>query len=220
MKVLDQSGFNEWAKTYNSSVQESNNDNTYPFAGYETMIAYLESEIPEDSSVLDIGIGTGYLAKKLADKNCKITGVDFSEEMLQKAKENVPNIKTIKHDLNNGIPELTDSYDVIMSTYAFHHFDLEHKVALIHELMHTLKRGQRIFIGDISFERRLQFLQARDKFLDRWDNDEKYFVYDEIKDYLQAFQPTYIRVSFCAGVLVLTKPIVNEEDSSDIEISL
>ena len=34
-------------------------------------------------SVLDAGCGTGYLSRKLADKGALVTGIDFSEKMIE-----------------------------------------------------------------------------------------------------------------------------------------
>lgn len=49
--------------------------------------------------VLDLGCGSGILAKKLVSKGYSVTGVDFSQEMLKIAKENVPSAKFIKSSL-------------------------------------------------------------------------------------------------------------------------
>ena len=41
--------------------------------------------------IIDVGIGTGLLSLKLAEAGCQIFGVDFSKEMIRKAKNKIPN---------------------------------------------------------------------------------------------------------------------------------
>lgn len=49
---------------------------------------------PRDSEVLDVGTGTGDLAKTLLDRGCRVIGIDFSERMIEAAREKM------KHSLN------------------------------------------------------------------------------------------------------------------------
>ncbi|MBU0975411.1 methyltransferase domain-containing protein [Patescibacteria group bacterium] len=56
----------------------------------------------KELDVLDIGCGTGRLSRALA-KHCKqVTGIDISDEMLKKAKEDNADINNIKFVLTNG----------------------------------------------------------------------------------------------------------------------
>ncbi|BCD90149.1 hypothetical protein fh0823_02880 [Francisella halioticida] len=43
--------------------------------------------------MLDLGCGTGDLTNEIKNKGVKIIGVDLSENMLKKAKENYPDIE-------------------------------------------------------------------------------------------------------------------------------
>lgn len=43
-------------------------------------------------NVLDAGCGTGYLSKKLCDRGARITGIDFSERMIEIARSRYPEI--------------------------------------------------------------------------------------------------------------------------------
>ena len=48
--------------------------------------------------------------------------------------------------------------------------------------------------------------QCRDRFLDYWDDEEIYFVFDEIKESLAGRNIDFMAVSFCAGIIRIQKP--------------
>lgn len=64
-----------------------------------------------DSTLLDVGCGTGYFTKAFASLNLKCTGLDYSEVALQKAKELFPDIPFIQ--MNGFEPHLDKQFDVI-----------------------------------------------------------------------------------------------------------
>ena len=104
--MLDSRGFDLWADGYDRSVDISDEDNTYPFAGYKKVLAGIYDAIRKGKGkrVLDIGFGTGILAGKLYENGYDITGIDFSERMIQIAKEKMPSARLIQHDFSKGLP--------------------------------------------------------------------------------------------------------------------
>ena len=72
---------------------------------------------------MDIGIGTGTLSYKLYSKGMKITGLDFSNEILRISRKKMPNAKLYFVDINNGIPDIisNERYDFIIFSYTLHH---------------------------------------------------------------------------------------------------
>ena len=78
--MLDNKGFDLWADGYDKSVGISDEDNTYPFAGYKEILGSIYKTIMKKSNpaVLDIGFGTGTLTAKLYENGCEIFGQDFS----------------------------------------------------------------------------------------------------------------------------------------------
>lgn len=69
----DNKGFDLWADNYDKTVGISDNDNTYPFAGYKKILNAIYNYVLKSSSknILDIGFGTGTLTTKLYEKGCK-----------------------------------------------------------------------------------------------------------------------------------------------------
>lgn len=82
--MLDKFGFDLWAQDYDKTVEISDSENTYPFAGYKEVLAYIYNAVRtmRAKKVLDIGFGTAILSKKLYDDGLEIHGQDFSKNML------------------------------------------------------------------------------------------------------------------------------------------
>ena len=59
--MLDQRGFDLWANDYDKAVGISDEEKTYPFAGYKDVLGRIFQIImkKQNAAVLDIGFGTG-----------------------------------------------------------------------------------------------------------------------------------------------------------------
>ncbi|MFJ6210287.1 class I SAM-dependent methyltransferase [Lysinibacillus sp. NPDC092081] len=207
--MLNQQGFNLWADGYDKTVQLSEESNQYPFAGYKEVLNTIFNEVMSipKSTVLDIGFGTGVLTAKLYDNGHMINGFDFSSKMMEIAKEKMPEANLLEWDLSKGLPAalLHQKYDAIISTYALHHFTDEMKVQYITALLQQLTPAGKILIGDIAFESRAQLEACRQESIDYWDDDEFYFVHEEISSVLKGVcQLEFYPISHCGGVFVLS----------------
>ncbi len=201
--MLDNKGFDLWADNYDKIVEKSDNDNTYPFAGYKKILNKIYNCVLESSSknILDIGFGTGTLVTKLYEKGCNIYGQDFSDEMIKLAKNKMPNSKLVKGDFSKGIAEelKEQKYDVIIATYSLHHLTDIDKVKNIKQLIGLLNENGIIYIGDIAFSTRKELEKCKKKYEEHWDNEDIYFVYDEIKK--EFANSEFIKYSECAGII-------------------
>ena len=90
--MLDKKGFDLWADGYDVSVGLSDEKNTYPFAGYKTVLNSIYRAVlaKPKATVLDIGFGTGTLTAKLYEQGCTIYGQDFSARMIELAAAKMP----------------------------------------------------------------------------------------------------------------------------------
>ena len=70
--MLDNKGFDLWADGYDKTVGVSDEENTYPFAGYKDVLGTIYKTIMKKANavVLDIGFGTGTLTTKLYENGC------------------------------------------------------------------------------------------------------------------------------------------------------
>lgn len=206
--MLNKQGFDLWAGQYDKTVQLSEENNQYPFAGYKEILNTIYNEISEreNSEVLDIGFGTGILASQLYENGHPIDGIDFSSEMIAIAKAKMPEANLLEWDITEGLPnELAGrKYDAIVSTYALHHLSDEQKVDFLKNLRPLLKAEGKIYIGDIAFQTRADLEKCRKDSEGYWDESEHYFVYEEIKNSLEnLFHCEFYPLSHCGGVIVL-----------------
>lgn len=208
--MLSKQGFDLWANDYDRTVQMSEENNEYPFAGYKEILNLIFNEAmqKEGSTVLDIGFGTGILAAKLYKHGHQIDGVDFSEEMIAIAQEKMPKARLLQADITEGLPApiAGSRYDTIISTYALHHLTDAEKTAFINTLLMHLKPDGKIYIGDIAFRTRADLAQCRLDSIKYWDEDEFYFAYDEFAEAIEGLCTSEFHpVSHCGGVIVLSK---------------
>ena len=205
--MLNKEGFNAWADGYDRSTARSDADGSYPFAGYNEILTEIRRRVLSRGAkdVLDIGFGTGVLTAMLYEHGCRIYGQDFSESMIALAQEKMLEATLVCGDFTQGLASaLTQHrYDAIIATYSLHHLTDTGKVTFIQSLLPLLREGGTIYIGDVAFATRAELEVCRAQSGTRWDKDEIYFVYDELKKAFPAM--TFDRFSPCSGILSLRK---------------
>lgn len=205
--MLDNVDFDLWADGYDKSVGISYEENTYPFAGYKEILGIIYQSVMEKShpNVLDIGFGTGTLTTRLYEQGCNIYGQDFSSRMIELASKKMPDATLYQWDFTKGLiePLCHQQYDYIVATYSLHHITDEQKVTFLHSLRGLLKENGKILIGDVAFETREQLEQCRKKAGDEWDDEEFYFVANELKEFFSDL--SFTQISYCAGILTLAR---------------
>ncbi len=204
---LDKDIFNKWADNYDKSVE---GEETFPFAGYHKIQTMVKTMVlaGAGTKILDLGVGTGLGSVEFYKQGAEITGVDFSDNMLEKAREKMPEARLIKHDFSKSFPppELREEkFDYIILSYALHHLPDWKKVEFLGELKEFLKPGGRIVVADVAFADRKTMQKARKKAGDRWDSSEHYPIIEDIAFSLEqkGFSLTFFQISFCAGILQL-----------------
>ncbi|MGN0517836.1 MAG: class I SAM-dependent methyltransferase [Acutalibacteraceae bacterium] len=205
--MLNSNGFDLWANNYDIAVGLSDDDGTYPFAGYKDVLNTIYNSVMSASGnvILDIGFGTGTLSAKLYEQGYMIYGQDFSEKMIEIAQQKMPNAKLYQGDFTNGLTDELkhNKYDAIIATYSIHHLTDAQKIAFIESLLPLLNEGGCIYFGDVAFQTRSQLEMCKTQAGDEWDDDEIYFVFDEINKSFPDMK--FERISHCAGVLTIRK---------------
>lgn len=205
--MLDNKGFDLWADGYDKMVGLSDEENNYPFAGYKEILAKIYQIVLEkrNARILDIGFGTGTLTTRLYEQGCEVWGQDFSDRMLELANVKMPKAHLFQGDFSQKLvePILCNSYDFIIATYSLHHLTDDNKVKLIKSLINLLTENGIILIGDVAFATREDLVRCRNDAGEEWDDDEIYFVFDEMKKVFHNIE--FSQISFCSGLLTLSR---------------
>jgi demethylmenaquinone methyltransferase/2-methoxy-6-polyprenyl-1,4-benzoquinol methylase len=87
----------------------------------ETLAEYLK--LASGQSVLEVGCGTGQITGWLADKVApgSVTAIDFSSEMLARAKSKNINANFMQMDICSPVPSL-GLFDLVLCFHSFPHF--------------------------------------------------------------------------------------------------
>ncbi|MEN8240774.1 MAG: methyltransferase domain-containing protein [Chloroflexota bacterium] len=198
--------FDQWAKTYDQSVHSANE---FPFDGYERLLDRIVDLSGHQSGmkVLDLGTGTGNLAERFVPMKASIWGLDFSNDMLVKAREKMPGAHFAQVDLFGAWPdEFEQKFDRIVSSYVFHEFELAEKIDLIQRLAkNNIVPGGYFILGDISFPTKASEQKARELIGNQWDEDEYYWVAEEDIRACEekGFEVKYEQISSCGGIFII-----------------
>ena len=201
--MLDEKSFDLWADDYDKMVGVSEEDNSYPFAGYKEVLGAIFQEVApkKNAKVLDVGFGTGTLTTKLYECGCDVYGQDFSQKMIELAGRKMKNAHLYQGDFSKGlVKELTEQrFDYVIGTYSLHHLTDEEKIPFIRSLLERLNEGGKLLIGDVAFETQDDMEKCKLEAGDEWDEDENYFVAEELRKLFDGVK--FTPKSHCAGVI-------------------
>lgn len=105
------------------------------------------AQLASEDRVLDVGCGTGILARKAADcvaSEKQITGLDLNEGMLTVARRLRPQLDW-HHGNAIALPFADASYDVVMSQFALMYFS--DRTAALREMLRVLRPEGRLAIA-------------------------------------------------------------------------
>ncbi|MBN2286650.1 MAG: class I SAM-dependent methyltransferase [Tissierellales bacterium] len=105
-------------------------------------------------AILDVGCGTGQTLREIAaffpNLQMTLTGIDYSEKMIETAKTKTlinSRIKYIHMDVDQ-IKDLKENYDIIICTHSFPYYKNQQKV--MWDMMELLKSNGRLFLAHAS----------------------------------------------------------------------
>jgi len=116
-------------------------------------LAWMLADLPmsADSSVLDVATGTGEFARALAPHVAGVIGLDATDAMMERGKafireRGIENIE-FRRGIVEDLPFADESFDIVASRYAFHHFADPKPV--LSEMARVCKRGGHVIVVDI-----------------------------------------------------------------------
>ena len=175
--------FDEWALSYDADLAHERG----PLLGYAHSLTAIDSAIPTVTGLrlLDIGIGSGAVARRFAERGAHITGIDISEKMLDLCREQNPDF-----ELHQGtftvIPAPDAVFDGIVSGFAFHETPLPKREAACREMARVLKPGGYLCLLDIIFASPTAMQEARQLIGRLWDDSEDYAIVGELDTLVRA----------------------------------
>ncbi len=121
---------------------------------YNILIESIPFRSDDSIEILDIGCGTGTLAKILKENfpNAKVTCLDFSKNMIKLAQQKLfkykNDINFLVSDFNNISP--SKKYDVVISSFALHHIPTdEEKIQLYKNIFSLLNMNGTFLNADL-----------------------------------------------------------------------
>jgi putative AdoMet-dependent methyltransferase len=203
-----QQQFDHWASSYDKDVKQ---DGGFPFEGYDRVLDRVIAlvAIEPGMEVLELGPGTGNLTARLVAAGAAVWALDFSAEMLARARQKVPTARYTQAGLLDDYPpDFHRPFARVVSTYTFHELPLADKLTLLRRLAgDCLQPDCLIVIGDVGFPNAAARDAVRDAAGDAWD-EEYYWIMDEAGPALRAagFAVQYEQHSSCGLTLVIKRP--------------
>jgi SAM-dependent methyltransferase len=116
----------------------------------DKLFGQIQNLIDSDSSVIDIGCGTGRLEFALASKCKSVLGIDLSVRNIERAQLRLqlrPNekISFLHNNIQEIIAKRQSHFDYAILTYVIHEVDEEERINLLKEIAQV---ADKIIIGD------------------------------------------------------------------------
>ncbi len=123
--------------------------NFFQNAILERTLGEVCSNLKGESSILDLGCGTGYLSKGLLSRGYRVTGLDLSQEMIQAFEDSLPlslkpKLRLIVEDIEEFLSKNQERYDLIVLSAILHHlFDYE---SVLRKICAKLVSGKKLLV--------------------------------------------------------------------------
>jgi ubiquinone/menaquinone biosynthesis C-methylase UbiE len=141
MTMSIQNAYNEWSQTYDTDRNLTRD--------LDQQIMKEELADLHFKSILEIGCGTGKNTAFLAQIGERVHALDFSEGMIEKAREKVraENVRFAKADLTQRWPCEEQAYDLIVCNLVLEH--IEDLSFIFSEAVRVLVEGGKFFVNEL-----------------------------------------------------------------------
>lgn len=183
--------FDAWAASYDDTVHGGDLEYREVFRNYEMILQKISD--CADGHVIEFGVGTGNLTKKLLENGLEVVGIEPSKNMRKIFRGKLPNAKIMNGNFLS-FPSPDKKVDSIVSSYAFHHLTDSEKEQAIKLYTRILATRGKIIFGDTIFENKetqeKAYLQAKNKGYHRLAKDlqtEYYTTIPQMKQILDKY---------------------------------
>ena len=113
---------------------------------HRTLLA--QAGIRDGHHVLEIGCGTGNLLRSARRPTIELVGLDPDPLALRRAHKKLPGVEIVQ-GYSQRMPFPAESFDIVLSSFMFHHLDPEAQTATASELRRTLRPRGAVHIADV-----------------------------------------------------------------------
>lgn len=151
--ITAEAGYQRWAASYDAVEN--------PTRDLDAKVLRRVLTSLEAGHVVELGCGTGKNTAWLAERYPRVTALDLSEAMLDKARARVPHghVAFLRHDLRDPLP--LDDASAELATFDLVLEHIETTAPLFVEAARVLRPGGRLFLCEYHPYRQLEGRQAR-----------------------------------------------------------
>lgn len=174
--------------TYNRIAKDwtkDHRDDTWWVEGTDKFVSYLNV----GDTVLDVGCGAGTKSKYLAGKGLQVTGIDFSEEMIKLASQQVPTGKFFVMDIKD-LSGLKNIFSGILAQAVLLHIPKKEVRHVLEQLKDKLNQGGYLYIAvkELKPGGKEEEIVVKNDYGYEYAMFFSYFTLDEIKEHLKNLQ--------------------------------
>jgi SAM-dependent methyltransferase len=171
------STYNKIAKDW---MQDHHGD-TWWVEGTDKYLSFFDS----NASILDVGCGAGEKSKYLVKKGFRVTGIDFSEEMIALAKQQVPAGKFFVKDIKQSL-RLEETFDGVFAQAVLLHISKKEVIGVIKNIIKPLKTGGYFYVAvkELRSGKPDEEIVKENDYGYDYERFFSYFTLEEIKGYV------------------------------------
>lgn len=131
--------------TYNLIAEDWHKDHQQDEWWIEGTDTFISLFAP-DSKILDVGCAGGFKSKYLTDHGLQVTGIDFSEKLIEIAKRELPEATFLVMDMQN-VQELPQEFDGIFAQASLLHIPRADIKKVLQGLLSKLKPDGYLYVA-------------------------------------------------------------------------
>lgn len=182
----------------------------------ETKAAFDLFKPQSEEKILDIGCGTGNFTIKLAQKGCKVTGIDISSPMLEKAVEKAEKLNLDINFKKEDAVQLNfaaNSFDGVISMTAIEF--IEDLKKAFDEMKRVVKPAGKILLGSIRGNS--DWSRLYKKRAQRKDSVFSHAIFRELEDLKKLDEENLVQTKECLYISPATvKEKINWEEEKSL----